>query len=220
MVMARNEDCSPVKGEEVWTASGHGEEWVGSIPVQMYREEQDVYLRGFPYLIGFVDGEPRVILNKILPDKPENMDRFYANEWARPWVIAEILDATGFTTDNLVLATMKAMEPADRKTDTGQILTYLYRNARENVRAMLDVGTEDDLTPWEPREPDIPHQSDYVRTQLIGYETEYSLYDRLGHGDSIREIVEMFQGKRPPKDTPPDRGLSLPYALGEPSAKN
>jgi hypothetical protein len=46
----------------------------------MYRQQQDVYLRGYPYLIGFIDGQPRIVLNKILPDKPENMDRFYCNE--------------------------------------------------------------------------------------------------------------------------------------------
>lgn len=215
MVMARGEDCTQVSAEDAWTAIGEGEEWIGSIPVQMYRQQQDVYLRGYPYLIGFVDGEPRVIINKILPDKPGNMERFYCNEWARPWMIAEILDATGFYTENLLLATMKAVEPDDGTTDEDQVLTYLYRNARENVRALLGITDEVELTPWEPREPDIPHQSGYVKTQLIGYETEYSLFDRLGHGDSIREVIELFQGKREPKGTPPDRGLSLSYAVRE-----
>lgn len=110
---------------------------------------------------------------------------------------------------------MKAMEPDDGKTDEDQVLTYLYRNARENVRALLGTADEVELSPWEPREPDIPHQSGYVKTQLIGYETEYSLFDRLGHGDTIREVIEVFQGKRESKGTPPDRGLSLSYAVGE-----
>jgi hypothetical protein len=69
------------------------------------------------------------------------------------------------------------------------------------------------MTPWNSVEPDIPHESDYVRTQLIGYESEFSLYDRLGHTDSIREVVDVFQDNRDPKGTPPDRGLSLKYAL-------
>lgn len=215
MVMARNENSVQVSGKDAWTATSEGEEWVGSIPVQMYRQRQGAILRGFPYLIGFVDGEPRVILNKIIPDQPENMDRFYANEWARPWVIAEILDATGFTTDNLVLATMKAMKPAGEKVNEDRVVDYLYQNARENVFSMLHCGEEGELVPWEPREPELPHQTDYVRTQVIGYRTEYSLFERLGHGDSIREIIEVFQGKRKPKAKPPDRGMSLPYALGE-----
>lgn len=213
MVAARGEDCTQVSAEDAWTAIAAGELWVGSVPVQLYRQQQDVYIRGYPYLIGFADGHPRVILNKILPEKPENMNRFYCNEWARPWVIAEILDATGFNTENLVVATMKAREPDDRATDEDKVLTYLYRNARENVRALLELPDEVELTPWEPREIDLPHQSDYVRTQLIGYRTDYSLYDQLGHGDSIRDVIEVFEGWRDPKGTPPDRGLSLSYAV-------
>jgi len=215
MVTARGEDCTQVTAEEAWTAIADGETWIGSVPVQMYRQQQDVYLRGYPYLIGFVDGQPRVILNKILPEKPENMDWFYCNEWARPWVVAELLDATGFNTDNLVVATMKAREPNDGATDEEQVLTYLYRNARENVRALLEVPEDVELTPWQPQEIDLPHQSDYVRTQLIGYRTDYSLYNQLGHGDSIRDMIELFEGRREPKDTPPDRGLSLSYAVGQ-----
>lgn len=217
MVAARGGDCAQVSNDDAWTAIADGEPWVGSVPVQLYRQQQDVYLRGYPYLIGFAEGQPRVILNKILPEKAGNMDRFYCNEWTRSWVIAEILDATGFNTENLVIATMKAREPDGEDTDEGQVLTYLYRNARENVRALLDVPGDVELTPWEPREIDLPHQSDYVRTQLLGYRTDYSLYNQLGHGDSIRDVIEVFKGHRDPKGTPPDRGLSLPYAVPEPA---
>lgn len=213
MVAARGEDCTQVSIEDAWTAIAAGEPWVGSVAVQLYRQQQDVYLRGYPYLIGFADGQPGVILNKILPEKAENMDRFYCNEWARPWVIAEILDATGFNTESLVIATMKAREPDDGATDEDQVLTYLYRNARENVHALLDVPGDVKLAPWEPREIDLPHQSEYVRTQLIGYRTDYSLYNQLGHGDSIRDMIELFEGRREPKGRPPYRGFSLPYAV-------
>ena len=214
MVKARGENTERISVEDAWKAVAEGETWVGSLPVQMHRKQQGVYLRGFPYLIGFKDGEPRVVLNKILPNDSGNMDRFYANEWARPWVIAEILDATGFNTENLTVATMKAKEK-DEGTDEDAVLNYLYGNVRENVYALLDFREELDveMTPWNPVEPDIPHESEYVRTQLIGYESEFSLYDRLGHGDSIREVVDVFQGNRDPKGTPPDRGLSLRYAL-------
>jgi hypothetical protein len=214
MVKARGENTERISVEDAWKAVAEGETWVGSLPVQMHRKQQGVYLRGFPYLIGFKDSEPRVVLNKILPNDSGNMDRFYANEWARPWVIAEILDATGFNTGNLTVATMKAKEK-DEGTDEDAVLNYLYGNARENVYALLDFREELDveITPWNPVEPDIPHESEYVRTQLIGYESEFSLYDRLGHGDSIREVVDVFQGNRDPKGTPPDRGLSLRYAL-------
>jgi hypothetical protein len=108
---------------------------------------------------------------------------------------------------------MKAREPDDEATDEDQVLTYLYRNARENVRALLDVPSDVELTPWKPREIDLPHQSEYVRTQLIVYRTDYSLYNQLGHGDSIRDMIELFEGRREPKGTPPDRGLSLTYAV-------
>lgn len=215
MVTARGEDCTRFTAEEAWSAIANGEAWVGSVPVQMYRQQQDVYLRGYPYLIGFTDCQPRVILNKILPENPENMDRFYCNEWARPWVIAEILDATGFNTENLVVAIMKAREPDDAATDEEKVLTYLYRNARDNVRALLEVPEDVELTPWKPQELDLPHQTDYVRTQLIGYRTDFSLYTQLGHGESIRDMIELFEGRREPKDTPPDRGLSLPNTVGQ-----
>lgn len=216
MVKARGENTKRISAEDAWKAVADGETWVGSLPVQMHRKQQDVYLRGFPYLIGFKDGEPRVVLNKILPNDTVNMDRFYANEWARPWVIAEILDATGFNTENLTVATMKGKE-RDEGTDEDAVLNYLYGNARENVYALLDFREKLDveMKPWKPVEPDIPHESDYVRTQLIGYRSEYSLFDRLGHGDSIREVVDVFQGNREAKGTPPDRGLSLEYALRE-----
>lgn len=213
-VKARRENTERISVEDAWKAVAEGKTWVGSLAVQMHRKQQGVYLQGFPYLIGFKDGEPRVVLNKILPNDSGNMDRFYANEWARPWVIAEMLDATGFNTENLTVVTMKAKEK-DEGTDEDAVLNYLYGNARENVYALLDFREElnVEMTPWNPVEPDIPHESEYVRTQLIGYESEFSLYDRLGHGDSIREVVDVFQDNRGPKGTPPDRGLSLRYAL-------
>lgn len=213
MVQIRGEDADVVSAEDAWTAIGDGEQWVGSLPVQMYRKQEDVYLQGYPYLIGFEDGEPRVVLNKILPDKSANMDRFYANEWARPWLIAEILDASGFTTDNLLVATMKAYENSTNSNETA-ILKYLYRNARQNVYSLLEAGKEVDRPPWKPIEPDIPHQSDYVRTQLINYRSDFDLFSRLGYGNSVRDAIELFHDNKDPRATvPPDRGLSLDYAL-------
>lgn len=118
--------------------------------------------------------------------------------------------------ENLTVATMKAKEK-DEGTDEEAVPNYLYGNARENVYALLDFREKLDveITPSNPVEPDIPHELDYVRTQLIGYESEFSLYDRLGHGDSIREVVDVFQDERDAKGTPPDRALSLEYALQE-----
>jgi hypothetical protein len=58
-----------------------------------------------------------------------------------------------------------------------------------------------ELTPWQPQEIGFPHQSDYVRTQLVGYRTDYSLYSQLGHGDSIWDMIELFEERRKPKDT-------------------
>jgi hypothetical protein len=216
ILQARSEAGTQVSAEEAWYNIGTEERWVGAIPIQIYREQLDVHLRGFPYLIGFKNGEPRVILNKILPSEEANLERFYANEWARPWVIAEMLDATGFNTDNVVVATMKAFE--DRETtEEDSVLSYLNSTARENVNSMLELGVESDLTPWEPVEPEIPHQSDFVRTQLIGYRSEYNLFRRLGHGLSIRDAIQVFSGSREPNSSsPPDRGQPLDYAVGPP----
>lgn len=213
MVEARGADGTSVSVDEAWSAISKDETWIGSLPVQIYRSYQDVYLRGYPYLIGFVDGEPRVILNKILPNNPKNKNKFYANEWARPWVIAEILDATGFTTDNLILATMKAVEPADGKTDESKVLPFVYQIAKRTVNILPEVSEEAELTPCNPVKPNFSYEPDYISTQIISYETEYPLINQLDHGDSIREIIEMFQGKREPKGTPPDRGLTLPCAV-------
>lgn len=215
MVQARSEETATIAPEAAWSTIVEEETWVGSLPIQMYRETQDVYLRGFPYLIGFKQGEPRVILNKILPTDAGNMDRFYANEWARPLVIADILAATGFETENLIVATMKAKEPEDGRTNEDVVLPSVYRCARENVYELLDYGEQIEAEPWEPVEPELPHQASYIRTQVLDYRRDYAVFNRIGHGDSIRELVDVFLGDRVAKGTPPDRGLSLEYALGE-----
>lgn len=112
-----------------------------------------------------------------------------------PERLRRFLDVTGFNKKNLVLATMKAMESDEGKSDEDHVLNYLYRNARENVRALLGLGEEVELTPWQPREPDS-HQSEDVKTQLIRYKAKYSLFDRLGNGDSIRDVIDMFRESR------------------------
>lgn len=216
-ITARGTDGEKVTAREAWKAIGEGDPWIGSLPVQMYHSRKESYLRGYPYLISFEDGEPQVILNKILPANPDNMDRFYCNEWARPWVIAEILDATGFCTDDLVIATMKAREKENQREqiDEEKITNYLYQCAKQNVAVLTDSTFEVDLVPWSPQEVNLPHQAEYIRTQIIDYRTDYPLYDRLGHGDTIREMIDLFKQQREPKETPPDRGLSLSSALDQ-----
>lgn len=108
MIAARQDTITQIPTKQAWSEIATEDTWVGALPVQMHRQAQDIYLRDFPFLIGFTEGRPRVILNKILVQKSANLNRVYVNEWARPWVIAEILDATGFTTDDLIVATMKA----------------------------------------------------------------------------------------------------------------
>lgn len=211
-----DEEVSPQTGvtaDEAWEEIASGETWVGSLPVQMYRETEDVYLRGFPYLISFKDAQPRVILNTILPRDSGNMHRFYANEWARPWVIAAILDATGFDMSKVTIATMKAREEDDANTDDDAVVGYLYQSALKTVNDLMDYREENDLKPDGTVEPELPYQHNYVRTQVIGYDSDYSLYERLGHGDSIRDVIGLFQGKRSAKGRPEDRGLSLEYSL-------
>lgn len=92
-----------------------------------------------------------------------------------------------------------------------------HHRAAAKIHTLLDFREKLDveMKTWKPVEPNIHHESDYVRTQLIGYRSEFSLFDRLDHGDSIREVVDVFQGNREAKGTPPDRGLSLKYALRE-----
>jgi hypothetical protein len=213
---AENTDLSPrteVTADDAWEQIASGEEWIGSLPVQMYRDDIGVYIRGFPYLIGFKNKKPRVILNKILPRDSGNMGRFYANEWARPWVIAHILSSTGFNMDEVTIATMKAREEDDTKTDDDAVIGYLYRCALKTVGDLMDYGEDHDLAPDETVEPELSHQDKYVRTKVIGYDENFFLYNRLGHGDSIREVIDVFLGNRPPKGSPPDRGLSLEYSL-------
>jgi hypothetical protein len=198
--------------ESVWKRIASGERWIGSIPVGMYRQTEDVYLRGFPFLMGFEDGQPKVILNRILTRDGGNMGRIYANEWARSWVIASILDATGFSMDQTTLVTMKAKKPDG--TDEDSVVGYLAGSAHQTVEELMDYRAEHNLQPDQTDEPELSHQVPYVRTEVLGYDSGFSLYNRIGHGDSIKDIIAVFQGYRDPRqDYTPDKGLSLEYSL-------
>lgn len=198
--------------EDVWRRIASGERWIGSVPVGMHRQTEDVYLRGFPFLVGFEDGQPKVILNKILPRDGGNMSRIYANEWARPWVIASILDASGFTMDQTTLVTMKAQKPDD--TDEDSVVRLLTDVAHHTVKSLLDYRAEHNLQPDQTVEPALTHLPPYVRTEILGYDSGFSLYDRIGYGDSIKDVIAVFRGEREPRrDTMPDKGLSLEYSL-------
>ncbi|KTG28452.1 hypothetical protein [Haloferax profundi] len=198
--------------EGVWKRIASGERWIGAIPVGMCRQTEDVYLRGFPFLMGFEDGQPKVILNRILTRDGGNMGRIYANEWARPWVIASILDATGFNMDQTTLVTMKAKNPDG--TDEDSVVGYLAGSARQTVEELMDYRAEHNLQPDQTDEPELSHQAPYVLTEVLGYDSRFSLYERIGHGDSIKDIIAVFQGERDPKsEYPPDKGLSLEYSL-------
>ncbi|QLG62032.1 hypothetical protein [Halorarum salinum] len=209
MVAARTETATSVPVEDAWQEIAAEETWVGALPVQMHRQAQDVYLRGFPFIIGFANGQPRVVLNKILVGNPGNLERVYANEWARPWVIAEILDATGFNTENLFVATMKAEQ--DQYGDQG--LHYLKEVAQRTVGTFVEQPEEPFLKPKTPTDWMPDWQDGHVRTQLLQYETGWSLFDRLGHGDSIRDVIEVFCGNSAAKGVPPDRGQTLEDVL-------
>ncbi|MCO8256784.1 hypothetical protein NKF26_23465 [Haladaptatus sp. AB618] len=200
------------KVAEVWERIANGERWIGAVPVSFYREMEDVYLVGRPFLMGFNRGQPRVILNQILPRAGGNMGRIYANEWARPWVIAKILDASGFNMDQTSLVTMKAQEPGSADEDS--VLGYLPGNARKTVDELMAYRANHDLRPDRTAKPSLSHEPPYVQTEVLGYDTEFSLYDRIGFGDSIKDIIAVFQGEQGPRqDDTPDKGLSLEYAL-------
>ena len=203
---------SPNSAEDVWKRIASGERWIGAIPVGFYRKTEDVYLRGFPFLMGFDEGQPRVVLNRILPRDGGTMSRIYANEWARPWVIAKILDASGFNMDQTTLVTMKAREPDS--TDENQVVNFLAGSARKTVEELMDYRAEHDLQPDETVDPKLSHSVPYARTEILGYDSGFSLYERIGYGDSIRDIIVVFQGEREPRQGyAPDKGLSLEYSL-------
>lgn len=206
MVAARRDESTSISAEEAWTGIATEETWVGALPIQMRREHEDLYLRGYPFFIGFTDGKPRVVLDKILVENGPNLERVYVNEWARPWVIGEILDAAGFNTDDLILATLKA--EADRYGETG--LAYLTEIAARTVTPFVQQSGERFVEARRPPvdwEPDWQH--DNVTVQLLKYDTDWQLYDEIGHGDSIRDMVAMFRGEQDPKGVPPDRGKTL-----------
>jgi hypothetical protein len=209
MIASRNEATTNISAKDAFQQIASERTWIGALPAQMYRESQEIYLRGYPFLVGFADGTPRVVLNKILVQDSANLDRVYANEWARPWLIAEILDATGFNTRNLIVATMKA----DQRRYRNPGLDYLRDLARRTVEPFVEYPDEEFVEPKAPVEWVPDWQDGPVRTELLKYETEWSLYERIGHGDSIRDVIEMFRGNRPPKDTPPDRGKTLQQVL-------
>ena len=209
MVAARADTSTSVSPEEAWTAIATEDEWVGAIPVQMFHQPKDVYLRGYPFIIGFVDGTPRVVLNKILVAKSGNMNRVYANEWTRPWVIGDILNATGFNTDNLILATMKA----DQQEYGDQGLAYLRNIAHQTVGSFVQNPEEKFLEPRKPMEWEPDWQDGPVRTRLLKYETDWSLFNHVGHGDSIRDVIDVFKENAAPKGIPADRGKTLEDVL-------
>lgn len=189
---------------------------IGPVPVQVYRERDGVYLRGFPFYVGFEDGEPRVILNRIPTRVEPNLNYVYANEWTRPWVSATILRGTGFDLSQTTLVTMKARKPDKAGQDA--VPRYLSDTAYKTVEELMDYRAENDLPPERTVKPELPHEPDYVLTEILGYDKDYSLYDRLGWGLSLPEAIEIFTGEREP-DTrvTPNKGKSLNVLLhGEP----
>lgn len=52
-------------------------------------------------------------------------------------------------------------------------------------------------------------QDENITTQLLKYEKDWSLYNKTGHGDTIRDLVKMFRDDRAPKEVPPDRGKTF-----------
>lgn len=199
---ARGEVSTSLTTQDAWSGIETDEQWIGALPIQMYREREDVYLRGYPFIIGFQNGTPRVILNKILVSDPSNLSLVYGNEWARPWVIAQILDATRFDTKDLVLATMKA--DAARYTD----FSYLRQIASRTVATFLEEDYREELPADRPHPWDPPEQEG-IRTELLRYDSNRSLFSELGHGDSIRDLIQMFLGDQWPKGIPLDRGRTL-----------
>lgn len=203
---------SPNSAEGVWELIASGERWIGAVSVGFYRKTEDAYLRGFPFLMGFDEGQPRVVLNRILPRDGGNMSRIYANEWARPWVTARILDASGFNMDQTTLVIMKAREPDG--TDENQVVNFLVGSARKTVEELMDYRAEHDLQPDQTVDPKLAHPGPYARTEILGYDSRFSLYDRIGYGDSIKDVIAVFQGDREPRPGyAPDKGLSLEYSL-------
>ncbi|KYH23784.1 hypothetical protein HAPAU_38630 [Halalkalicoccus paucihalophilus] len=168
----------------------------------MYREREDVYLRGYPFIIGFQNGTPRVILNKTLVSDPSNQSLVYGNECARPWVIAQILDATRFDTKDLVLATMKA--DGARYTD----FSYLRQIASRTVATFLEEEYREELPADQLHSWDPPEQEGII-TELLRYDSNRSLFSELGYGDFIRDLVQMFLGHQSSKGIPSDRGRTL-----------
>lgn len=199
---ARGEVSTSLTTQDAWSGIATDEHWIGALPIQMYREREDVYLRGYPFIIGFQNGKPRVILNKILVSDSSNMSIVYGNEWARPWVIAQILDATRFDTKDLVLATMKA--DTARYTD----FSYLRQIASRTVATFLEEDHREKLPADRPHPWDPPEQEE-IKTELLCYDSNRSLLSELGYGDSIRDLIQMFLGHQSPKGIPPDWGRTL-----------
>lgn len=75
MVTGRTETSTSLSAEQAWMEIATEDAWIGALPVQMYRQTEDVFLRGFPFTIGFAGGMPRVVLNKIIVAKPGNLER-------------------------------------------------------------------------------------------------------------------------------------------------
>lgn len=210
---ARQNETLPVSPTNAWESIASGESWIGSLPVHLARRREDVLLRGYPYLIAFDEGVPQVICNMILPSKAENMQYVYANEWARPWAIAKILDATGFDCDDTVLVTMKARESeVEPVLDAADIGGQLYRTAQRTVDEARGSIDDLELTSGETHTPAYDHEAPHILSEVTPYAPDF--YRHLGHGESVRDVLQMLLGNRDLiSETPPDRGLSLSYAL-------
>jgi hypothetical protein len=48
---------------------------------------------------------------------------------------------------------------------------------------------------------------------LLKYESDWSAVNRVEHGDSIREVIDVFQGDTATKEVPPDSGKTLEDVL-------
>jgi hypothetical protein len=114
--------------------------------------------------------------------------------------------------DQTSLVTMKAQEP--ETADEDSVLEYLPNNAWNTVDELLDYRADHDVRPDRTIEPSFSHDPSYVRTEVLGYDPGVSLYERIGFGDSIKNVIAIFQDRREPRrDDTPDKGLSLEYAL-------
>lgn len=87
-----------------------------------------------------------------------------------------------------------------------QGLAYLNEIAKIFVETFVQHSNEQFLEPKMSADWTPDWQDENTTTQLPKYETDWSLDNNIGHGDTIRDVVEMFRGDRVLKGVPPDRG--------------